>query len=143
MVWRWLQPEDGTQILTYDPNWPMLTFGGQCLYMGWVGQPLIVVFGQGYHSICTHGQVKRNSLLSHQLLLCFSLYLQSTKPPHLVAIRSSYCLLYTHRGYRYHFFRHWGLICRKIPGICDFEVVRDLAWNHPAPEMPMIWDTEQ
>ena len=29
MIWRWLQPEDGTQILTQDRNWPMLGFRGR------------------------------------------------------------------------------------------------------------------
>ena len=52
----------------------MLAFRGQYVYMGWGGCPLIVVFGERYRSIRTHGEVKANLEHSPQLLLCFSLY---------------------------------------------------------------------
>lgn len=142
MIWRWLQAEDGTQILMYDRIWPMLGFGGQFVYMRWGWKPLIVVFGQRYHSIRTHWQVKANLLLSPQLLLCFSLYLQRIQPPRLAAIQSSHGLVYTHSGYRYHFCGHQGLIRRKALGIRVFEMVRVLGWNHPTLEMLMIRGTE-
>ena len=143
MIWSWLQPEDGTQILIYERNWLMLGFGGHYIYMRWVGRPLIVAFGQRYHSIRTHGQVKAHLLHSPQLLLCFSLYVQGTQPPHLAAIQSSHGLVYMHSGYRYHFCDHRGLNCRKTLGICDFEMVQDLGWNHSSLEMLMIWGTER
>ena len=142
MIWRWLQPKDGAQILTYDRNWPMLGFGGQCVYMRWAGPPLIVVSGQRYRSIHAHGQVKANLLLSPQLLLCFSLYLQRIQPPRLAAIQTNHGLVYIHSGYRYHFCGRRGLICRKALGVRDFEMVQDLGWNHPTLEMLMIRDTE-
>ena len=143
MIWRWLQPEEGTQILMYDRNWPMLGFGGQYIYMRWVGQPLIVVSGQRYHSIHTHGQVKADFLLSPQLFLCFSLYLQRIQPPHLAAIQSSHRLVCIYSGYRFHFCGQRVLICRETLDICDFQMVQDLGWNYPTLEMLMIWGTER
>ena len=142
MIWRWPQPEDGAQILMYDRSWPMLGFGGQCVYMRWAGQSLIVVSGQWCHSIHTHGQVKGNLLLSPQLLLCLSFYLQRIQPPHLAAIQTRNGLVCIHSGYQYHFCGHRGLICRNALGIRDFEMVQDLGWNHPTLEMLMIRDTE-
>ena len=141
MIWRLLQPEEGTQILIYDRNWPMLGFGGQYIHMRWVGQPLIGVSGQRCRSIYTHGQVNENLLRSPQLLLCSSLYLQRTQPPHLTAIQPSHGLVYMHSGYRYHFCDHRGLNCRKTLSICDFEMVQNLPWNYPTLVMLMMWGT--